>query len=146
MVLLAAGCSANPHDMGRLEAVWGRLASQTASTVTITKAATLYARSPLWFGAKPADVFGLYVEPHGSTGITNAVAALIDAPTGGTNRYTLWAGAPITGTPRLRLDAGTPAANQTLLWLAEGTTPTLRQVQWKQNQLLAATDRVMILV
>ena len=129
-----------------MEAVWARIASQSGSTVAITKAAALYARSPLWWGAKPAACYGLYVEPHGASGITNAVGALIDAPTGGTNRYTIWAGAPITGTPRLRLDAGTPAANQTLLWLAEGTTPTLRQVQCKQFQLLQPLDRVMILV
>ena len=132
--------------ISEMEAVWGRLASINGSTVTITKAATLYARSPIWWGAKPADLFGLYVEPHGNAGVNNAVGALIDAPAGGTNRYTLWAGAPITGTPRLRLDAGTPAANQTLLWLAEGATPTLRQVQWKLQASLLPTDRVMILV
>ena len=138
--------AAGQGTITEMEAVWGRLASQTASTVAITKAATLYARSPLWFGAKPADLFGLYVEPHGSTGVTNAVGALIDAPAGGTNRYTLWAGAPITGTPRLRLDAGTPAANQTPLWLAEGVLPTLRQIQWKLFSALVAGDRVMVLV
>jgi hypothetical protein len=138
--------AAGQGTVSEMEAVWARLASGNGSTVAITKAATLYARSPLWFGAKPADLFGLYVEPHGSAGVTNAVGALIDAPAGGTNRHTLWAGAPITGTPRLRLDAGTPAANQTLLWLAEGTTPTLRQVQWKLQASLLPTDRVMILV
>jgi hypothetical protein len=137
------------HGQGtitEMEAVWGRIGSWTTSTVAITKAATLYARSPLWFGAKPTACYGLYVEPHGAAGITNAVGALIDAPAGATNNHTIWAGAPITGTPRLRLDAGTPATNQTLLWLAEGTTPTLRHVQWKQTQLLAPADRVMILV
>jgi len=129
-----------------MEAVWARLGSQAFSTVAITKAAAFYARTPLFSGAKPAANYGLYVEPQGTAGITNAVGALIDAPANASNNYTIWAGAPITGTPRLRLDAGTPAANQTLLWLAEGTAPTLRQVQWKQAQLLAPTDRVMVLV
>ena len=129
-----------------MEAVWGRVGTAPGSTVAITKAATLYARSPLFFGAKPTACYGLYVEPHSGVGITNAVGALIDAPIQATNNYTIWAGAPITGTPRLRLDSGTPATFQTCLWLAEGTTPTLRQVQWKQFQNLQAADRVMILV
>ncbi|HJX62189.1 MAG TPA: hypothetical protein VJ578_06435 [Dehalococcoidia bacterium] len=133
-----------------LYALWCRLTSALGSTVAITKAATLYARSPSFFGTKPADCYGLYVEPHGATGMTNAVGALIDAPAGGTNRYTIWAGAPITGLPSLRLDVGTPAAGQTLLWLAEGTGPVLRQVQWVDpgagGANLVAGQRVMVLV
>ena len=133
-----------------IEAVWGRIASATFSTVTITKAATFYARSPIWYGAKPALAVGLYVEPHGAAGVTNAVGALIDAPAGATNNYTIWAGAPITGTPRLRLDAGTPAAGQTMLYLAEGVAPTVRRVQWMDPGAgggnFVGGERVMILV
>ena len=140
---------ANAYGQGavpEMYALWCRLGSSLASTPTITKAATLYARSPLFSGAKPQDCFGLYVEPHGAAGITNAVGAFIDAPALGANNYTIWAGAPLTGTPRLRLDAGTPGANQTMLYLAEGVSPTVRRVQWKLYTNLVATDRVMVLV
>lgn len=129
-----------------MQAVWGRLGSQTYSTVTIDKAATFYARYPLYYGAKPTRCYGLYVEPHGASGITDAVGLLVEAPANATNNYVIWAGAPITGTPRLRLDAGTPGANQTMLYLAEGTTPTVRRVQWKDYSALVAGDRVMVLV
>ncbi len=132
--------------VSEMEAVWARLASVSGSTCTINLAATFYARSPLWWGAKPAANYGLYVEPNGAAGITNAVGALIDAPANASNNYTIWAGAPITGTPRLRLDAGTPAIRQTMLYLAEGTTPTIRRVEWKDGQLIGAGDRVMVLV
>ena len=89
---------------------------------------------------------GLRIGNQGKAGVTTTYGLLIEPQTGSTACYSIWAGATRTGTPRLRLDEGTPAANQTLLWLAEGATPTLRQVQWKQSQLLLPTDRVMILV
>ena len=126
--------------------VWARLGTLIASTPSIPLASVLEARSPLFLGAKPTTNCGLYINPQGTTGITNAVGALIDAPAAGTNRYTLWAGAPIPGTPRLRLDAGTPAANQTMLYLAEGVAPTLRRLQWKDYSSLVAGDRVCVLV
>jgi hypothetical protein len=129
-----------------MEGVWAAMGSILGSSCSIAYSASLYARSSLWMGAKPTRNYGLYVEPQGAAGMTDAVGVLVDAPAGATNSYTIWAGAPITGTPRLRLDAGTPGANQTMLWLAEGTAPTLRRVQWKQFQLLSALDRVMVLV
>ena len=89
---------------------------------------------------------GVRIGNQGRAGVGTTYGLLIEPQTNSTSCYSIWAGATRTGTPRLRLDEGTPAANQTNLWLAEGTTPTLRQVQWKQSQLLAPLDRVMILV
>jgi hypothetical protein len=130
-----------------MEGVWCRLGSAYGSTCAITLASGLYLRSGIWLGAKPTRNYGLYIEPMGASGMTDAVGLLVDAPAGATNNYTLWAGAPITSTPRLRLDAGTPGLGQTMLYLAEGTTPTLRRVEWRSYPGgLVPGDRVMVLV
>ena len=97
-------------------------------------------------GGSITRTHGLRIGNQGKAGVVTTYGLLIEPQTNSASCYSIWAGATRTGTPRLRLDEGTPAANQTLLWLAEGTTPTLRQVQWKQSQLLAPLDKVMILV
>lgn len=117
-----------------------------SGTITDMHAFYLPAAYIQFSGGAITRTHGVRIGNQGKAGVGTTYGLLIEPQTNSANCYSIWAGATRTGTPRLRLDEGTPAANSTNLWLAEGVTPTLRQVQWKQSQLLAPLDKVMILV
>lgn len=131
---------------------------RTAGTLNITRAIAFAAAGfiPV-IGASTTitDLIGVNIKgptANVGNGITTATGLRLEHIAHGTNKYLLHAFRDTTPNTSLRLDAGNPpnAALTTegdsqlyLAWMENGTV-NLRQVRWRQQSTLGATDKVLI--
>jgi len=91
----------------------------------------------------------------GNSAVATHCGLRITDITAGTNKYLIWAGPNVpsaTGLTNLRLDAGNPpnaastteGDSQLYLTFNENGTLVMRQLRWRQQNQLGATDKVLI--
>jgi hypothetical protein len=121
----------------------------SASGATITDAAAVKAaRSASVFSAF-TRAMGVWVPNIGKSVDATVYGLRVDDQTLGTTRYLAWLGG---ANPNLRVDAGTPpdaalaTEGDTNIFAAimENGTVTVRQLRWRQQSSLGATDKVAI--
>ena len=123
--------------------------SATANTSTINDGAAFKAGRASSVFSTFTRAMGVWIANVSKSIDTTVYGIRVDDQTLGVNRYLAWFGG---ANPNLRVDAGTPpdaaltTEGDTNIWAAimENGTVTVRQLRWRQQSSLGATDKVAI--
>ncbi len=153
-VLSAA--SGTPPTFVESTAVIGGAGSFGAGTHTVTDLSCFRANDSFTnANATYTRMQALWSNLGGKSQATTMTALRIRDITAGTNKFLIWAGPntpSATGVTNLRLDAGNPpdaaltteGDSQLHLTFMENGALAMRQVRWRQQSSLGATDKVLI--